>query len=322
MIQTNLVQVWSKTVRRFIFIIVCSLTTCLLAAQAKATVTAEVNDGVLEITGDHEHDEVYVQTYLGNIIVFQPATDTIVKSAEGITRISINLGGGGDDLQVYLFLDVDVDIDFGSYAVDGDGGVNTDDFEQLEIGGEIGGDVTVDSQGNARIVTATYLRIEGDFTICTGNSFDLIDLRRRSDFNTFFVGGDLNIDTGEGEDALLLHPTTFGFFDDVGSVYIDMGTGGNSFTGDLLELGLFNIGGDLMILGGEGIDDMRFQYNTIGGNVLLHAGNGKDDVLMTNNGLDAQGLIFLDGGNGMDTLDLNGAMLDPAEYANFETVIP
>lgn len=113
------------------------------------------------------------------------------------------------------------------------------------------------------------------------------------------VTAGLTANLGAGDDSLILNDAFF-----TKAVSINLGAGNNAFT--MIDSG---VGGALTVLGGEGVDLVRFfgGFATVGGAAMLKLGGGADDVLSTADRLNFGQGLTIDGGVGNDVVRLGNS---------------
>lgn len=240
----------------------------LLAATAKAeaqqgSLSAELVDGVLTISGNSEDDADHIMTAL-----IEP-TRVVVASESGflarydgeaaaaITEVKFVLGAGPDTLWLFPggFADINVDTGQGNDDILVEYGGQTSHYGNVSINTGQGADrvrfKTVKIQGDTTIVTGqgndrihfghvdnpsgTVSSFGSNLTISTGTNGDLIT--QWNHMTT--VAGDLNVSGGQGNDRLFF-PEIPGLIN-VQVIFVD---GAARFSGDQ--------GFDTLILDGDG----------------------------------------------------------------------
>lgn len=269
--------------------------------------------GHLTIADKSGNDDININgcTINGSVKIDSGSGDDQIRLIGSLTNNPLSIKAGtGNDLVSFdkdTFRDVNVDLGTGTNIFDADT-TSLTIFGNLNVTTAGGAD-----EDNGFTLAATSCLISGSvkFTVKAGDS--TIKIGNVSG-DTLFIGGNLTLQTGSGEDLFTLNETiTIG-----GLLTIKAGNGDNTLLG---QTAAPHIIGGFSYTGGTGIDTLDFteQSLQIGTNVSLNMGNGSfNRVFLTPTDLlQVDGNITYKGGTGADALRFDSTDASVLGQINF-----
>jgi len=280
-------------------------------AMLAGNIHAEVNGGVLQITGDDSGNGVSVEQlgegkYFvsgfsvngGNTTTNGNANGHVFSGAK--SGINVDLNGGPD-----IFI------------------VSNSAFRRTQLAGQFSGNTAGAIQTSPEAADATApkvtSRILGNLTVVTDDGNDAVGIGARvgtRDADGKTTAGVVNIDTGSGSDRVVIDRTEA--FDDA---LIKTGAGNDTVSADKVRVGDFlfaelGAGADQynsddahgfhsQILGDDGNDGIHVSNYRFLEEIFLFAGGGAKNVV-TANGMSAETISVTSGG-GSDRIDIDGS---------------
>lgn len=261
-------------------------------ARADGTVTTNLSDGVLTITGDGSDNQINVYPTAGMIFV-EGATGTVVNGGDQFPPASVNavvvrMGGGNDRVSMFGFAVGSAEFDVGTgggvvsvvdlsvsgaCSVTGAGGP----VEFAMTGGTIGGPLSFAVSGGTAEMRLSSLTAQGSVD---ADLADCIDTTNR----VSVVG------------CTLLGKTT------IRTPGAGMACG--------TDMSNSSLTGALAIAGGEGDDTVSLFQCALAGKVAVKTGGG-NDVIDVDIGSASRTPALLDGGAGDDTIYVNNTLARP-----------
>ncbi len=260
-----------------VFVVASALLGTSRLALGEGSVSASVAGGVLVVQGDGAANVVFVTEV-------PPGSGSWVVSGDLTTLIngaaSDTLSGGITSIQVDLGDGDDLStfsgVIAGSLTVSGGGGRN----EFLLINSTVGGDVLVDNDGSGE-TDFEFSLIEGNVSVVNGDGFDEFKMDAAE------VVGDVVIDNDDGDPLTGASSVTDGENDSV-------------------------VGGDLIVLNGEGFDALDIGDFTVEGSLLVTNDDGDPlSGLGSSTDVEAEigGIVWIINKDGFDEVEIEDSVV-------------
>jgi hypothetical protein len=269
----------------------------------------------VRITGDlvvnlGDGNNYLTSGYYGTVFVRE---DLVITAGSGNDTINIDDTTVGSDAFLSLG-DGNALVEFS--PADNANGINdaTVIFGNLTIitGASAGGSV-IQVGDNQQTVVQGNLTVVADI----GGPAALVQLGVSSNGRAF-IGGDVAIATGSGQDGVTIDSTTVS-----GDVTVNLGDGATNFFNSAAYYGTTTIGGDLTVVGGIGNEIVDLDSLTVGQSVSLLLGDGDNSLLIgeadnptVNNPVVIFGSLIVGTGAGNDNVFINSGQLSQVFVAD------